>query len=361
MSTKQPANEKQLVFYGSTPMNYIIFRPVHNRLLQDPRLRIWLTGKFMDSGNPHKLYREFNVRRKDVIRMFRARFRKFDMYLVPRWRVALPKVPLKVHFFHGASFKNYALSGHARRFDRLFMVGEYHRRQMVQRGILEEGDPRMAMVGMPKTDCLVDGSLNREDILARIGVDPTRKTILYAPTWSEYGSLAAMGEDIVRSVGERDVNLLIKLHDKSFDSRWSSVDWRKRLVGYEKENVKLIFDWDVCTYLFVADLLISDASSVSSEFTILDRPIIFVDVPELISRYKKADLDTWGRKTGWTAKSIRELHQCIEAAFEDPMKHSEIRKAAARDLFHKPGTATDRAVSEIYRMLALDPPSKTRV
>ena len=34
--------------------------------------------------------------------------------------------------------------------------------------------------------------------------------------------------------------------------------------------------------LFVADLLISDASSVSNEYALLDRPMVFLDVPKLL-------------------------------------------------------------------------------
>jgi len=121
--------------------------------------------------------------------------------------------------------------------------------------------------------------------------------------------------------------------------------------------VKIVHNWDVCPALFAADLLISDASSVSSEFTLLDRPIIFIAVPDLLQRWRKADLDTWGRKTGWAATSLEGLNRCIDAALADPMKHSAVRRAAAADLFYKPGTATDRAVAEIYRLLDLDPPS----
>lgn len=39
---------------------------------------------------------------------------------------------------------------------------------------------------------------------------------------------------------------------------------------------------DILPTLFLADLLISDASSVANEYTLLDRPIVFLDVPEMI-------------------------------------------------------------------------------
>jgi hypothetical protein len=35
---------------------------------------------------------------------------------------------------------------------------------------------------------------------------------------------------------------------------------------------------------------------------------------------------------------------------------SEIRRAAAQDIFYQPGTATLRAVQKTYQILELDPP-----
>ena len=42
------------------------------------------------------------------------------------------------------------------------------------------------------------------------------------------------------------------------------------------------------------------ATSVAFEYALVDRPIIFFDVPEILyaARKSKIDLDTWGRKAG---------------------------------------------------------------
>ena len=41
---------------------------------------------------------------------------------------------------------------------------------------------------------------------------------------------------------------------------------------------------DVTPLLFLADLLMTDASSVSSEYSLLDRPMVFLDVPKLLAK-----------------------------------------------------------------------------
>jgi len=350
-------SERRLVFYGSSPMNYLIFRPVHERLRLDPRLDIWLAGKFLDEKNPRKLYAQFGLQDQKIISELRARWTRFDLYLVARWRVAAPRARKKAHFFHGVSFKNYAISSHARLYDRLFLVGDYHRRRFIELGVLGPDDPRIARVGMPKTDCLVDGSLDRRKVLESLDLDPARPTLLYAPTWSEHCSLYTLGMDLLRAVARRPANFLIKLHDHSYDPRHNPIDWAEALKEFDgAPNVRVVRDWDVCPSLFASDVLISDASSVAYEYALLDRPVIFCDVPELLKQYKKLDLETWGRKIGTTIATIPELDAAIDDALANPARHGELRRAAAADLFYNPGRATARAIEEIYKLLELDPP-----
>jgi len=340
-------------------MNYLIFRPVHQRLRSDPRLDIWLSGKFLDEKNPRKLYAQFGLEDQKIIGELRARWTRFDLYLVARWRVAAPRARKKAHFFHGVSFKNYALSGHARLYDRLFLVGDYHRRRFIELGVLTPDDPRIARVGMPKTDCLVDGSLDRKVVIESYGLDPARPTILYAPTWSEHCSLYTLGMDLLHAVARRPVNFLIKLHDHSYDPRHNPIDWAEALKAFDgSPNVRVVHDWDVCPSLVAADVLISDASSVAYEFLLLDRPVIFCDVPELLAGYKSADLETWGRKVGQTIATLPELDAALDDALGNPGRQSGLRRAAAADLFYNPGQATARAVEEIYRLLELEAPGQ---
>jgi len=350
--------ERRLLFYASSPMNYLIFRPVHARLRRDPRLDFWFSGKFLDEKDPRKLYAQVGLEDQKIISEFRARWTRFDLYLVARWRVAAPRARKKAHFFHGVSFKNYALSDHALLYDRLFLVGDYHRRRFIELGVLTPDDPRIARVGMPKTDCLVDGSLDRKVIIESYGLDPARPTILYAPTWSEHCSLYTLGMGMMKAVARRPVNFLIKLHDHSYDPRHNRIDWAEALKVFDDSpNVRVVREWDVCPSLVAADVLISDASSVAYEFLLLDRPVIFCDVPELLAGYRGADLETWGRQVGCTIATIPALDAAIDDSLASPGRHGELRRAAAADLFYNPGHATEHAVEEIYELLELDSPA----
>src|SRR6185436_8173208 len=102
-----------------------------------------------------------------------------------------------------------------------------------------------------------------------LGLDPGAPTVLYAPTWSPYSSLHSMGIDVIRALGRLGMNVIVKLHDRSYDrdARASGgVDWQTRLAQVSREwNVHLAEGADASPYLFVADALVTDHSSVGFE------------------------------------------------------------------------------------------------
>jgi hypothetical protein len=213
-------------------------------------------------------------------------------------------------------------------------------------------------VGYPKVDCLVDGTLDRGHIMSRLGLDGTKPTVLYAPTWSPHSSLNSAGEQIVRALAALNVNVIVKLHDRSLDrtERGSGgVDWRQRGGELCRETrIHLAEDSDACRYLCAADLLVTDHSSVGFEFMLLDRPIVVLDAPELlrhggINPQKAALLRSAAHLVG----NVETLGATVEAALATPRQHSVQRRAIANELFYRPGTAAERAVQCIYELIGL--------
>jgi CDP-glycerol glycerophosphotransferase (TagB/SpsB family) len=137
---------------------------------------------------------------------------------------------------------------------------------------------------------------------------------------------------------------LIKPHDHPH----APIDWWTRLAPLEDEHVRLVHEPDVILSLSIADLLVTDASSVANEYALLDRPIVFIDVPELldITRGKGArlDLETWGRKGGTVAPDVSTAVREVTAGLADPGERSPVRRAMVDDLFFNPGQATTAAM-----------------
>jgi len=344
------ARRPTILFFAKKPMNVVMFRGIVDRLRGRADIRCVLSGKFHGAGDGRGLYARAGLGGERTVPTWWARQRRYDVYLCPDFNLVGRRCRVKVHMFHGVSLKNHAISDRVRDYDKLFVVGDYMRRTLIARGILGEGDSRIERVGMPKLDALVDGSLPRDETRERLGLDPDLPVVLYAPTWGEGSSLEAWGAEILDALGRVPVQVLVKLHDNSLDLRKTRVDWEARMRGVEGPRFRHVRDASILPALVAADVLVSDASSVANEFLLLDRPIIFADCPDLLETLAgRADLETWGRRTGRVARDARELTEAVESALSDPDEHREIRMAAAADLFYEPGRATEKAVASLLR------------
>lgn len=345
----------------------VMCRPILQHLRQDPRLRIYHTGTLShtrqfdetDRQNIQQFFQRHGIDH-GVLNFRVTRFMPFDIYLSPNFsqRIAPRFARIKVQIFHGVSFKNCAVNARTHAFDRLFLPGPYHRRRFIERGLFQEGDPRLIMTGLPKLDSLRDGSLNRDQILAEHNLDPALPTVVYAPTGDPGNSLNRQGQEIIETLLSLPYNLIVKPHDHASDDDQCTVDWRQKLANWKHERLRTDLGSDVVPLLAAADLLVTDASSVAFEYTLRDRPIIFIDVPEILNgpRAKKMDLDTWGRKGGDVVQHAAQLAELVPHLLENPDEKSEIRRAIAEDLFFEPGTAAQRAARQIYEDIELAPP-----
>jgi CDP-glycerol glycerophosphotransferase (TagB/SpsB family) len=249
-----------------------------------------------------------------------------------------------VQLFHGLSFRNRAVRAE-NAYDNYFVLGPYMHRAFERRGIFTPHDGRIARIGFPKTDRLLDGTLDRHAILGELGFSGSRPVVLYAPTGAHDNSLETCGEEMLRRLVAVDgYDVIVKPHDHPK----SGIDWYERLAPLENEHLRLLRAPDAIPALFAADLLISDASSIANEYLLLDRPIVFVDVPALLhaaaAEDDRLDLDTWGRSGGVIASGPAAVVDAVAEGLANPHAQSETRQTIARDLFYNPGKATQAAV-----------------
>jgi hypothetical protein len=51
--------------------------------------------------------------------------------------------------------------------------------------------------------------------------------------------------------------------------------------------------------------------------------------------------------------NVEEVLAAVERAFIDPRENSATRIAVANEMFYKPGTATERAVNELFELMEI--------
>ena len=355
----------RILFTGYAPVHFVCFRPVYERLRRMAGVDVYVSGGREPGADAEgdgaagpvtaaELYRPFRIPPTRVLSLEAMRRKRFDMVFCAHVSGYFPRDDHeRVQIFHGLSFRNMAVRRDVLVYDHLFITGPYMRRAFQEQQLLRPKDPRLVPIGFPKVDRLVDGTLDRGAILRRLGFSGRRPVLLYAPTGQKGNSLEHLGEEVIRRLGAtRRYDILIKLHDHPRDR---SVDWPKQLRPLLGPHTKLVRDFDVVPYLFVADLLITDASSVSSEYSLLDRPMVFLDVPDMIAamraKGRAIDLETWGRKGGVTVRWPDEAVDAVRVALAHPRQGSDVRRAMARDLFFNPGAATDAAVAWIRSRL----------
>jgi CDP-glycerol glycerophosphotransferase (TagB/SpsB family) len=353
---------RQILVDGRTAMNYATVAPIVERLQKDPRVNVFFTA----SESPHllkEIYAEARPPHRQV-KPKTAALMHFDAYLTADFLWArLPRGTRRVQTFHGVAGKYRTVydspADSMRGWDRLFFINKRRLQNFIDTGAVDADSPAVRLIGMPRLDCLVDGTLRRDEILNSIGIDPARKTVLYAPTRSRYSSVATMGEDIVKRLGAAGYTVIVKLHDRSRqadDYHSGGVDWGARLDPLLKETGGVLASGsNSSTYLAAADVLITDHSSVGFEYLLLDRPLIRIHVPELL---EKTDIEPvyvqLMSEAATSVDNIDELSTAVDESFASPGAKSASRQYVAGEMFYKPGTATDRAVAEMYNVIELE-------
>ncbi len=353
----------QILFEAASPMSVVTFAPVLSRLQSDARLEFWFTAAD-DAWSLDRIYGR--AMRQRALPASEVRWRKFDAYInTDFWNMTwLPRRTPRIHFFHGVAGK-YGLDAPIHiapvvsNFDRLLFPNRDRLDRYVTAGLVDGRGAQAALVGYPKVDCLVDGSLDRDEIRRSLGLPGDRPVVVYAPTWSAASSLNVMGLEIIESLARSGVSVIVKIHDRSYDrTRRGSggVDWRARLTEACRRGggAHLASGTDAAPYLVAADLLVTDHSSVGFEFMLLNRPIVVVDCPDLVAHAQvNREKVSLLRSAATIADTPASVATAVRDALAHPSDFSDRRRRIAADLFYRPGGAADRAAQAIYDVLAL--------
>jgi hypothetical protein len=355
-----------VLFQAASPMSLAVAGPVLKRLERDPRVGLWFTTAD-GTWNAGRIFHAAGIVDR-VLTAPEVQWMKFDAYLnTDFWNMTwLHRRTRRVHMFHGVAGK-YGLDAPVRiasvvaSFDRLMFPNRDRLMRYEQAGLVDSDGERAALIGYPKVDCLVDGSLDRQRIGQSIGLDPALPTVLYAPTWSPYASLNLVGQDVIVALASLGINVIVKLHDRSYDRTENGsggVDWCSRVEELRRShpNLHVARTADATPYLFVSDVLVTDHSSVGFEFMLLDRPIVVIDCQQLLEKAlinpdRVRELRSAADAT--VAPSPESVASAVTRSLLGPSRPIVERRTIARRMFYRPGSATARAVHCMYDLLTL--------
>ncbi|WP_047415898.1 CDP-glycerol glycerophosphotransferase family protein [Cellulophaga sp. Hel_I_12] len=196
---------------------------------------------------------------------------KSDVIFVPGNEVPYYLRGLKVQVFHGFAGEK---KGHFRirhYFDLYLTQGPFFTHKFNELKAKFK-DFEVIETGWPKLDIYYQNDLDYTEKRAHLLDSHKAKNILlYAPTFSPSLTSAPYLLDEIEALAQReDYFILLKFHPL-MHAKW--IDVYKTLAA-KYPQVQFVTDPNIVPYLQLADLLITDTSSVIYEFLLLDKPVI---------------------------------------------------------------------------------------
>lgn len=356
------APTRRILFEARTPVYLAVLGPLIDAFASDARVSVFVTGG--DSPAVEHAVRTAGTPRVRWIDRQDAEWIRFDLLVNadPWGTVPLRRCRERVNFFHGVAGK-YDLdcpAGLPAGFDtysRVAFANADRMQRYLTAGIVTPA--QAVLVGYPKLDALVNGRYDARQVRRALGLDPSRPTVLFGPTWSEASALHVAGEAIIEQLVSAGFNVIAKLHDRSLqtsDRFTGGIDWRARLSRFEATGAFALAPGpDSSPYLAASDAMVTDHSSIGFEYLTLDRPLVVFDAPAL-ARVARINLEKIAllRSAAAVVREPREVAAAVRDGLESPGRLSAVRRRVAADMFFEPGTATPRALTLCYGLIELE-------
>ena len=185
-----------------------------------------------------------------------------DFVLCPGNFVDFRLPGIKIELFHGIGIEKPSHYKIRHFFDVYFTSGpavtkEFERIQKKHKYF------RIVETGWPKIDHIVN--FDRRNLRKRYNIPEGKKVILYAPTHSTKMQSATDLIPVFKNCIRKDELWICKPHEFL----------NKSLIEeLRKQGVQLLSTFDITPFLHIADVMISDTSSVIYEFMALDKPVV---------------------------------------------------------------------------------------
>ena len=268
--------------------------------------------------------------------------------------------------YHGIGVKPSYWRDNHQRLDLRFVEGEYRLNQLKEHGV----KTGLALTGFIKLDPLFNGlSSESEELNNKLGLDPLKKTILFAPTF--YPSSL---EKIGMKLGEytSDYNVILKPHLWIyFLDIFGAISLKKQRkliynLAEKFDHIKLLGpeDYNILPYYKVSDVLLTEASSTIYEMIALSKPVVVNRFYKLklshrlfanrlynrrLSKKMNQDVETFC----FTADKAKEIPGALDIAIKEKHKNYEAMKEyQTKMLFKLDGCAASRARDEIIKRVS---------
>jgi len=243
-----------------------------------------------------------------------------------------------VLIIHGIGTKVSAFTEEKNKYNIRFVEGDFRLRKLNE--FYPDAKVIWENVGFSKLDDVFEYTKkDKEDLLLKMGLNPDKLTLLYAPTFYP-SSIEKMSKAFPKHF--KDYNIIIKPHyfsylrkkykkQRKIFKKWKTFD-NVYFAGFE--------DYNIAPFFAIADLLISDESSVVFEFAALDKPVICNRFIHLRLSYRLFGKYKFNKRMEASMNQFRDIgenvwnYKDLKAAVESELKNPE-QKRAKREEYTK--------------------------
>ena len=247
------------------------------------------------------------------------------------YAASLPPETRTAMLYHGTGTKLGHYNASQAEMDATFVAGPFYAEALRKR----YPQATVTEVGYPKLDPLFGPAAERPRLdLEAVGLDPDKRTLLYAPTHVEC-TFPNMSDDWPADF--EDFNLIVKPHQLSHFGTRRRAHRAKMDAWRDAPNcwIAPIDVFDPNPLMLASDLMISDTSGILFEFAALDRPVVWADIARV--HWTRSGLLRWRywkrfdrsilefRDVAAHAPTYRELRGVVEAELATPERYARRR------------------------------------
>jgi CDP-glycerol glycerophosphotransferase (TagB/SpsB family) len=199
-------------------------------------------------------------------------------------------------------------------------------------------------IGYPKLDQAFNGEISQTDLKKlrqKMRFDESKPTLLFSSTWDKSGMSAIdIWHERVEELASK-YNVMVTVHP------FMSAYYKDSLKA--KSKVHFIEDNNIIPYLMLADVLVSDTSSIIAEYCAFNKPIVTFKVEK--GKRLRDEIKSLIASISVSVSSFEEIDQTVAYS----LKHDTLataREAANEKFFYAlDGKASDRAAIEIMKVI----------
>lgn len=253
----------KVILFCQNPYAFGILEPIMQVLKQKEYEYIWFLGPRIEQ---FPLENEPHTTKMDALKAYKA-----DAIFAPGNEVPYYLRGVKVQVFHGLAGEKKSHFRIRHYFDLYLTQGPYFTKTFEKLKktyknfeVIETGWSKLDVFNNQKEDY----RSQKFELLKKFDA---KQIVLYAPTFSpSLTSAPYLFEEIKSLAKNKDYLIIFKFHDLM------ATDLIKKYADLAEESNNMIFEKErnIIKFLLLADILISDTSSVVYEFLLLDKPVI---------------------------------------------------------------------------------------